>query len=239
MIALTPVLYGSLRAPSNVIADPPDLFIFSIGNVLPLLFVFYAALLYVPVVLQETQASGWMPIIARRGRRTYVGTHVVRSAAIGALAFGSAIGLAALWAFAIAPAFDQVAFMPEQRILPLAEDMTFSQFAHTGTWKFVVFMIFWTAFHGLLYTALFAALAMHLRNPFLALILGPAIVFLIGTALAIAKLEMFMPDNAVLPTALEQGPLYEPVITTGIVLLATLGTIGFTVWSPRMPRALQ
>lgn len=239
LIAFTPVLYGSLAAPSNIIADPADLFIFSIGNVLPLLFVFYAALLYVPVVLQETQAAGWMPIIARRGRSSYIGTHVVRSAAIGALAFGSAIGLAAMWAFAIAPAFDQVAFMPEQRVLPVAEDMTFSQFAHTGTWKFVVFMIFWTAFHGMLYTVLFTALAMHLRNPFLALLLGPAVVFLVGTTLAIAQLEMFMPDNAVLPTGLEQGPLHEPVITTCVVLLTVLGTVGFTLWSPRLPRALQ
>lgn len=239
MIALTPVFYGSLRAPSNVIADPPDLFIFSIGNVLPLLFVFYAALLYAPVVLQETQASGWMPIIARRGRQHYVGAHMLRSAAAGAFAFGTAIALAALWSFAAAPAFDQVPFRPDQRVLPLTEDMTFSQFAHTGTWKFVAFMIFWTAFHGMLYTVLFTALAMHLRNPFLALLLGPAVVFLVGTALAIAQLEMFMPDNAVLPTGLEQGPLHEPVITTCVVLLTVLGTVGFTLWSPRLPRALR
>ncbi|WP_219722435.1 hypothetical protein, partial [Brevibacterium paucivorans] len=76
------------------------------------------------------------------------------SAAAGAFAFGTAIALAALWSFAAAPAFDQVPFRPDQRVLPLTEDMTFSQFAHTGTWKFVAFMIFWTAFHGMLYTVL-------------------------------------------------------------------------------------
>ena len=48
-----------------------------------------------------------------------------------------------------------------------------------------------------------------------------------------------MPDNAVLPTGLEQGPLHEPVITTCVVLLTVLGTVGFTLWSPRLPRALR
>ncbi|UQN31522.1 hypothetical protein [Brachybacterium kimchii] len=239
LIIATPAVYGTFAASDYVITDPSDYFLFSLGSALPLLFTFFAALLYVPVVLQETRSLGWLPIMARRGRVRYALSHVARPAAFGALAFGASIAFAAFWAFVVVPRSGWVTYSPGERMHPFTQQMTFSQFAQPGVWVFVLFLVVWVGFHGALYSVLFAALAMHLRNPFLAIIAGPAVLFLIGTALAIARLEVFMPDNAALPTDLIQGPVIQPMMTTGIMVLVVVGIVVYTTWSPRAPRALQ
>ena len=239
LIVVTPVIYGTLAAPHYVITDPADHFLFSLGNALPLFFAFFSALLYVPVILQETRSSGWLPILARQGRVRYTLSHITRAAAFGAGAFGASIICAALWAFMVVPATGWIIYSPDERMQPFTQQMTFSQFAQPGMWVFVLFLTAWVASHGALYSVLFSMLALHVRNPFLAIIIGPAILFLIGTALAIARLEVFMPDNAVLPTGLVQGPIIQPMMTTGIIVLVVTSIGAYTTWSSSAPRALQ
>lgn len=239
LVVATPVIYGTLAAPSYIITDPADHFLFSLGNALPLFFAFFSALLYVPVILQETQSLGWLPIMARQGRVRYTLSHIARSAAFGACTFGASIACAAFWAFIVVPRAGWITYHPDERIQPFTQQMTFSQFAQPSMWVFVLFLTLWVAFYGALYSVLFSSLALHLRNPFLAIITGPAVLFLIGTALAIARLEVFMPDNAALPTGLIQGPIIQPVITTGIMVFLVAAIAAYTTWSSRTPRALQ
>lgn len=239
LVVAIPPVFGIWAAPSYVIFDPEDHFAFSLSNLLPLVFSFLAALLYVPVILQETRRSGWMPIVARRGMRGYLRTHLVRSASVGAVAFGGAIAVAACLSLVILPGTGMVTYYPEDRVVPFSEQMTFTQLAHYGTAVYVAFMVVWVAVHGALITSLCAVVALHLPNPFLALLAVPGSLFLLDTVLALVGLEEFATDNAALPTALAQGSALPPVVTTVMLAGLLVAVEGRALRAPVPPAAMR
>lgn len=239
VIAIMPATYVALASPSYLSADAFQYFTLSITNLFPLAFSVLASLLYVPVVIQETRNSGWMPIMARRGRRGYVLLHALRAAAWGMAAFGAAIVVSALWSFLLVPSLGWVTYIADGALRPPEEQMTFSQLIAHGMPVFVVFMVAWTALHGALNAALCAMVALHLPNPFLAVLAVPVTLFVLNTVLSMVGLEAWTTDNAVLPTALAQGPMQVPMVTTGILLVVVSVSVGVASRSSELPRGLQ
>lgn len=220
-------------------ADTFQYFTLSVANLFPLAFCVLASLLYAPVVIQETRDSGWLPIMARRGRGRYVLSHALRAAAWGIAAFGAAIALSALWSFVIVPKLGWATYIADGAVLPPQEQMTFSQLIIHGMPVFIVFMVAWTALHGALNAALCAMVALHLPNPFLAILAVPVTFFVLNTMLSLVGLEAWTTDNAVLPTALAQGPMYVPMITTGFLLVLVAASVVVSSRSADLPRGLR
>ncbi|MFV0429818.1 MAG: hypothetical protein ACK5KO_10400 [Arachnia sp.] len=239
-LIVSPWVYAGLLVDSYTLADKYDHLELALSNLVPLLFVLLATLLYGLDLMQELTAGAWLPIQVRSGGPwAYLRGHLRRAALIGCGVMALLVVTIAIGTLWLTPVLELIAYGPATASPSSDERFTFSQFFAWGDIAFVGIYAVWVGIHGALYGMLGVLSLINIGNRLLALALPAISQFLIEFLLASLRLERFGFGAAVFSTNMEQGPLWMPLIPT-IALCAGIAWLAwFTLRPARSPAGYQ